>query len=285
MKIKIITDSTCDLPTQFLIEKDITVLPLHIAKAGQSYLDGLQIVPEDIYQHVESGGEICSTSAVNMAEFLQCLEALSPRYDAIIVITIGAGFSSCYQNACLAAREFSNVYVVDSGNLSSGQGMLAVKAVQLAEEGLPPQEICTQLEQLKPRIRSSFILDGLEYLQKGGRCSPAIALGANLLKLKPCIEVRDGKMIVGKKYRGDFHKAVCKYVEDQLTSNGSIDDCLVILVLSDHRSGFIDMESAQQIARDLVGFQLCMDAQAGCTVACHCGPSTLGMTFIQNPTA
>lgn len=281
MKTKIITDSTCDLPAQFLQEKEVTVLPLHIAKGEASCLDGIEIHPEDIYRYVDAGGEICSTSAVNIAEFRQCLETAGRQYDAVIVITIGSGFSSCYQNARLAGEALSNVYVVDSGNLSSGQGMLVAAAARLAAEGLPAQEICQRLEAIKPRIRSSFLLDDLEYLQKGGRCSAAIAMGANLLKLKPCIEVRNGKMIVGKKYRGDFHKVISKYVQDQLTLNGPIDPELVIWDHADPATRLADLDAARSAASEIMTFPESMEAAAGCTVACHCGPRTLGMTFLQ----
>lgn len=281
MKTKIVTDSTCDLPEELLRERDITVLPLHISKGEKSYLDGLQIRPKDIYDHVNAGGEICGTSAVNVNEFLQCIKAVHSFYDAVIVITIGSSFSSCYQNACLAAQEYPNIYVVDSGNLSTGQGMLVVKAAQLAEEQLPPEEICARLEQIKPRIRSSFILDRLDYLQKGGRCSSAAALGANLLQLKPCVEIKDGRMVVGKKYRGNFHKAVRKYVQDQLTAYSPIDKDLVILAVADDSTVLPDRDAAAQAIADNAAFHASIHTLAGCTVACHCGPTTLGMTFVQ----
>ncbi|MFR8760874.1 MAG: DegV family protein [Negativibacillus sp.] len=204
MKIKIISDTTCDLPEQLLKEYQITLLPLHITKGEESLLDGVQITPSDIFSYVDAGGEICTTASINPQEYVDAFAAYRAAYDAVIVITIGSGFSSCYQNACVAARQFEQVYVVDSANLSSGQGLLVLLAAYLAQtQQMEPQQICQKLNEAAQDVDASFILDRLDYMKKGGRCSSVTALGANLLKLKPCIEVKDGKMSVGKKYRGN----------------------------------------------------------------------------------
>lgn len=199
MKIKIISDTTCDLPEQLLKEYQITLLPLHITKGEESLLDGVQIMPSDIFSYVDADGEICTTASINPQEYVDAFAAYRAAYDAVIVITIGSGFSSCYQNACVAASQFEQVYVVDSANLSSGQGLLVLLAAQLAQvQQMEPQQICQKLKEAAQDADASFILDRLDYMKKGGRCSSVTALGANLLKLKPCIEVKNGKMSVGK---------------------------------------------------------------------------------------
>ena len=172
LKIKIISDTTCDLPEQLLKEYQITLLPLHITKGEESLLDGVQITPSDIFSYVDAGGEICTTASINPQEYVDAFAAYRAAYDAVIVITIGSGFSSCYQNACVAARQFEQVYVVDSANLSSGQGLLVLLAAYLAQtQQMEPQQICQKLNEAAQDVDASFILDRLDYMKKGGRRS------------------------------------------------------------------------------------------------------------------
>lgn len=230
MKIKIISDTTCDLPEQLLKEYQITLLPLHITKGEESLLDGVQIMPSDIFSYVDAGGEICTTASINPQEYADAFAAYRTVYDAVIVITIGSGFSSCYQNACVAARQFEQVYVVDSANLSSGQGLLVLLAAQLAQmQQMEPQQICQKLKEAAQDADASFILDRLDYMKKGGRCSSVTALGANLLKLKPCIEVKNGKMSVGKKYRGSFERVIEQYTADRLKDYCGTDGTAIVV--------------------------------------------------------
>ena len=210
--IKITTDSTCDLPSSLLEKYDITVIPLGIVKAGKLYRDGVDIRTADIAAHVDVGGEITTTNAVNAADYETVFREMTARYDAVIHLNIGMGFSSCYQNAKLAAEEVPEVYVVDSQNLSVGHGWLVLAAAEAAKDGKSVGEILSLLEDLTPRVEISFVLDRLDYMKKGGRCSAVTALGANLLKLHPCIEVISGRMGVTKKYRGSMEKVVADYV-------------------------------------------------------------------------
>lgn len=286
MGTAIVTDSTCDLPRELLEQYDITVLPLHITKGGQSLLDGIEITPEDIFAHVAEGGEICATSAVNAFEFASCFQTLGQRCDAIICVTIGAEFSTCYQNACLAAEEMAGacgVYVVDSRNLSSGQGLLVLEAARLAEAGLSPDEIVSRLESARERVDASFILDRLDYMRKGGRCSAVAALGANLLHLRPCIEVRSGKMGVGKKYRGSLEKVMAQYVQDRLAAwepGDTGDVAIVVHPPADEAP----LAAARQALEEDGRFAQIWEAHSGCTVACHCGPNTIGVMFLRRDT-
>ena len=177
MSIKIVTDSTCDLPRELIHAHHISVIPLHINKGEDSFLDGLEITPEDIFSYVEKGGDICTTAASNPMELSEYFEELSLQYEAVIMITIGSSFSSCYQNAVIAASEFSNVYIVDSKNLSSGQGIIVMEAAKMAEQGVSPEKICMRLENAASRVNASFILDRLDYMRKGGRCSSVAPVG------------------------------------------------------------------------------------------------------------
>ena len=187
--IKITTDSTCDLPRELLERYNITVTPLGIIKAGKLYQDGVDIRTGDIAAHVDAGGEITTTNAVNVADYEELFRRLMEEYDAVIHLNIGMGFSSCHQNARLAAEEVDGVYVVDSANLTVGHGMLVLAAAEAAEAGKSVTEILAMLEEMIPRVETSFVLDRLDYMKKGGRCSTATALGASLLKHHPCLDV------------------------------------------------------------------------------------------------
>lgn len=280
MNIKIISDSTCDLPIDLLQQHAITILPLHITKNGKSYLDGVEIKPSDIFSYVNSGGEICTTAAVNISEFMDCFDTYSPLYDAVIVITIGSGFSGCCQNARIASQRYQNVYVVDSSSLSSGQGLLVLKAAELVQKGLSAEEICQQLNEFAAHIEASFILDRLDYMQKGGRCSAVTAFGANLLKLKLCIEVKNGQMTVAKKYRGSFSKVIYQYTKERLATCSEVCPDVVFIAHPDAEQPAI--EAAKQALAEDERFENVIEARAGCTVACHCGPNTLGIMFFRN---
>ncbi len=279
MTIKITTDSTCDLPAALLEQRDITVAPLGVAKGGKLYHDGVDISIWDIAAHVDGGGEITTTSAVNIADYETLFAPLSEQYDAVIHINLGSGFSSCHQNARAAAQEFGNVYVVDSGNLSSGHGLVVLAASDAAAAGKSPAEILALLEELIPRVEASFVMDRLEYMKKGGRCSAVLALGANLLRLHPGIQVIDGKMSVVKKYRGAMEKAVADYIHDRLDGRTDIDTSRAVLVDCCRMPGLV--ETARDLLRADGRFGEIIEAKAGCTIFSHCGPDTLGIMFLR----
>ena len=216
MNVKVTADSTCDLSPALLARYDITLAPLPVIKDGTSYTDGLTITPQEIFSHVAAGGSLCSTAAVSVGEYQALFSWFAGSCDGLVHITIGSGFSACYQNACLAAAGFPNVRVVDSRNLSTGQGHVGLEACRLRNQAASLDELCQELEQLTGKVEASFLLNRLDYMVKGGRCSTVAALGANLLNLKPCIEVRDGKMQVVKKYRGPYAKCLANYVKDRL---------------------------------------------------------------------
>lgn len=279
MKIKIISDSTCDLCPELLSRYDIALTPLYVIMDGKTYRDGVDIHPADIFRHVDNGGKLCSTSAVNVEDYRQCFAGYAGEYDAVIQVTIGSKFSTCYQNASIAASGFSNVYVVDSMNLSSGQGHLVVEAAQLAEQGVGAVEICSRLQEMRNRVEASFVMDQLAYMQKGGRCSSAMAFGANLLKIKPCIEVRDGAMSVVEKYRGHFEKCIEKYVKDRLKDRKDLRQDRIFITHSPTAPEAV--AAAREAIAKYANFAQVYETNAGCTVSCHCGPDTLGILFIR----
>ena len=278
MSVKIIADSTCDLPEALLTQYDITILPLSIVKDGQFYRDRIEITPQDVFAHVDAGGALCSTAAVNVSEFTDCFAQYSSRYDAVICITLSAEMSSCYQNACLAAASFSNVHVVDSRNLSSAQGLIALDAARLAAEGYAGHEIVRMLNEETGKVQSSFLLDRLDYMRKGGRCSAVAALGANLMHLKPCIAVKDGKMGVVKKYRGSFEHCMVQYTKELLehSPNSRGDIAIVVHPAADRAAVDATLLTLKEDGR----FKAVYEARTGCTVACHCGANTIGVMFM-----
>lgn len=281
MSILITSDSTCDLSPEQVEAHHIVLFPLHIVMDGKSYLDGIEIVPADIYAHVAAGGALCATAALNPADYFIRFQEFSAQYDAVIHVNISSEFSSCCQNARLAAAELPNVYVVDSRNLSTGHGHVVLAACEMAEAGLDAPEIVARLEELIPRVSASFVLNQLEYMRKGGRCSSVAALGANLLRLKPCIEVRDGKMAVGKKYRGSLVKCLEAYVADHLSNLETIDPHRIFIT----NSG-VPQEALDAVRKAVAApgyFEEIVETTAGCTVSCHCGPETLGILYIRRP--
>lgn len=278
-RIKILSDSTCDLAPELLQKYDITLTPLTVVKGGEPFHDGVDITPADIFAHVDGGGALCSTSAVSEYEYATFFSRYAPDYDAVVQITIGSGFSACYQNACLAAQGFDNVFVVDSENLSSGQGLLVMEAVRLAEAGQSGEDIARALRELAPKVEASFLVERLDYLYKGGRCSAVAALGANLLGLKPCIEVSGGKMGVCKKYRGSFESAVRQYVRERLEGREDIRPALAFVTHPAAPESVV--RAALDTAAQYGSFDRVLETHAGCTVSCHCGPHTLGILFVR----
>ena len=279
MKIKILSDSTCDLSPELIAANDIGIVPLTVIKNDEEFKDGITITPDVIFAHVANGGSLCTTSANSVGEYSEWFEKFAGDYDGIIHINIGSGFSSCYQNACIAAEDFPNVRVIDSMNLSTGQGLVVLEACRLAKNATDLDQLADAIREYTTRVEASFLLSRLEYMVKGGRCSSAAALGANLLNLKPCIEVKNGKMTVVKKYRGNFDKALSMYIKDRLAGR---DDLAGDILFITHTPVDDDCHAAVQKAVNEFGkFETIYDTNAGCTVSCHCGPGTLGVIFVR----
>lgn len=279
MKIKILSDSTCDLSKELLEANDITLVPLTVIKDNEQFKDGVTITPDAIFEHVANGGSLCTTTANNMDEYAEWFAKYANDYDGVIHINIGSGFSSCYQNACLAAEDFPNVRVIDSMNLSTGQGLVVLEACRLAKDAADLDTLADAIRAFTERVEASFLLDRLDYMVKGGRCSSIAAFGANLLNLKPCIEVKGGKMGVVKKYRGNYAKCLAGYVKDRLAERDDLDSNILFVtrtVVSDDCYKSV-MDAVEQYGN----FDHVYETIAGCTISCHCGPGTLGVLFVR----
>ena len=279
MNIKILSDSTCDLSQAILEAHNITLVPLTVVMNDQQYKDGVTITPSVIFDHVANGGALCSTSANSVGEYEDWFRKYAADYDGVLHINIGSGFSSCFQNASIAAQEFDNVAVVDSMNLSTGQGLVVLEACRLAKQCASLEELRQKVQAFTSRVEASFLVDKLTYLVKGGRCSSAAALGANLLNLKPCIEVKDGKMQVVKKYRGSYAKCLATYVKERLDGRDDLvrDTLFVTCTPVTEDCYAAVMEAVGQCPP----FATVYETNAGCTVSCHCGPGTLGVLFVR----
>lgn len=279
MRIKIISDSTCDLSPELIAAHQIGIVPLIVMKDNQEFLDGITITPADIFAHVAAGGSLCSTAARGVAVYQEEFAKYAGEYDGVIHVNIGSDFSSSYQNACIAAEDFENVRVIDSKNLSTGQGLVVLKACELAQTAKDMDELKQQLDDFTSRVEASFVLDRLEYMVKGGRCSGAAALGANLLSLKPCIEVKDGKMVVVKKYRGHIEKCMAAYVKDRLSDRDDLDQDKIFITHTDVSKQ--SLEAVRSCVAQYGNFKNVYETVAGCTVSCHCGPGTMGILFVR----
>ena len=281
MNIKITADSTCDLSADILKEYNIAITPLTVIKAGTGYIDGVTITPAEIFAHVAAGGDLCSTSAVSVGEYQEHFTKYAGEYDGVVHICISSDFSSTYRHACIAAEDFENVRVVDSRNLSTGQGLVVLKACELAKTAASLDELKRELDDFTSRVEASFLVDRLDYLVRGGRCSSAAALGANLLNLKPCIEVKDGKMTPGKKYRGPIDKVMLQYTQDRLQGRDDINRHRVFITHT--RCAPETVEAVRQKLLELCpDFEEIIETTAGSTVTSHCGPGTLGVLFIRS---
>lgn len=277
MNIRVSADSTCDLSPEIIDKYHIAIAPLRVVMNGQPLRDGVDVMPDALFRHVESGGDICPTVAVNLAEYLDFFGKLLKTADAVIHFCISSEMSSCYQNACIAAQQLGNVWVVDSRSLSTGIGHLVLDAAQMADEDCRPEEIAAEMGRRRERLDVSFVLDTLDYLKKGGRCSTLAAFGANLLSIRPCIQVKDGKMGVGQKYRGTMERVLEKYVADKLQDAGHIDPRRIIITDSGIAQEIRDL--VERVALEHIPFEEVIHTRAGCTISSHCGPNCLGILF------
>ena len=281
MKIKIISDSTCDLSKELVEKYDIAILPLYVSLGDDTRKDGTEVVPDDIYAYVDKTGSLPKTAAPNLSDYLDLFTYWKEQgYDEIVHFTISSDFSSSYHNACLAAEEMGGVWVVDSRNLSTGQGHVVLHGAELAQQGKSAAEIKEACDELALRVEASFVVDSIDYLRMGGRCSAVAALGANLLKLKPCIDVKDGKMTSSKKYRGTIDRVILNYVEERLRDRDDIIRHRIFITHTKCNPEVVDQVRAK-IKELCPEFDEIIETMAGCTVTSHCGPNTLGIMFMR----
>lgn len=275
-------DSTCDLTPQLLERFQIRTVPLTIQSGERVFADDGQYTSVELYADYRRNGTLPKTAAVSPEEFKSFfLPILEEGYD-IVHIDISSELSCTCQNAVLAAQELAEqgrVYVVDSRQLSAGGGLLALQGAKLRDSGMDAADVAEKLRGLASCGDTSFVLDTLEYMWKGGRCSGVAALGANVLKLKPCLEMREGKLVVCKKYRGAMGKVYRQYITERLAGKTVVEDHAFIT-----HSGEVSEDTLRELTelvRELAPFKEVFITQAGCTVSSHCGPGTLGVLFLR----
>lgn len=278
-KVIIASDSTCDLGPDLIARYDIKILPLSVNLGTKIYTDGVDIDPDMIYRHYEEKRELPKTAAPNILDFSSLYQKYTAQGYAVVMFTISSTMSVTYNNARLAALDFEDVYPVDTCNLSTGGGLLVLHAAELAAAGKSAAEIAEECRAMTQKVDASFVIDNLEFLHRGGRCSAVAAFGANLLQLKPCISVNGGKMGVGKKYRGKFAAVLQKYIVDRIGDGADVCQNRVFVT----HAG-CDDAIVQQCVDQVKGmgvFDEVLVTRAGCTVSAHCGRNTLGVLFVR----
>ena len=276
--VVITADSTCDLSQDLIERYDIRIIPLTILLGSESFLDGAQFTPLDMYERYHADGSLPKTAAPSLQQFLDFFAPILEQGNEIVHLDISAELSSTFQTAGIAAAELEGVHVVDSRMLSTGVGLLCIEGAECAQRGMSAAEIAEHLRSLTDKVDMSFVLDTLEFMWKGGRCSGVAALGANLLHLKPALEMKDGKLGMYKKYRGKMGEVYRQYITERLAGK-AIRPGHVFLT----ESGEIEPELVGQLealVRELSGAQEIHHTLAGCTVSSHCGPKCLGVLFI-----
>ena len=280
-KIILSADSTCDLGPQLQKLHDVHFYPFHILLDEHSYTDSVDIQPEDLYRAWREKRLLPKTAAITPAEYVDYFRPWVESGFDVIHINLGSALSSAHQNCCIAAQTLGHVYPVDSCNLSTGMGLLVLQAAKMIAQGMPAPEIQQQLTAMVPRSHASFVLDTLEFMRAGGRCSAVAAFGANLLRLKPCIQVhteKQGAMAVGKKYRGPMETVLPAYIKDQLSEYSDFDPEHVFVTHSGVPKEWLSL-ACDTVKKTGIFRQLHV-TQASCTISCHCGPGTLGVLFM-----
>lgn len=277
--VVITSDSTCDLSEELLERFQIHTIPLTITLGEDTFLDGQGFTPLDMYARYRKDGILPKTSAPGVQEFQDFFSQYTEQGFSVVHLDISAELSNSYNAACLAADELSDVHVVDSRMLSTGVGLLAIEGAECRDRGMSAAEIAEHLRSLTGKVQTSFVLDTLQFMWKGGRCSAVSALGANLLHLKPGLEMQNGKLAVYKKYRGNINAVYKQYVKERLqgrqvrpghvfvTESGEIEESV--------------LEELYAIIRETIPVREIHHTLAGCTVSTHCGPKTLGILFIE----
>lgn len=280
-KIRITADSTCDLSESLLQKYEISILPLNIVLDMKSYSDGEEISPDEIYVWSEKMHKTPKTAAVAYDRALEMAAAFQKNGDEMIFFGISESMSTTCNVMRMVKEElnYTGMYIIDSQNLSTGIGLQVLRAAELAGQGLAAQEIVTQIEQERGRVRASFVVERLDYLAMGGRCSSVVALFGGKLKLKPRIEVTDGKMEAGKKYRGNQDKVILKYVQDMEMQLRQADPHRIFITHSGCEEAVI--RSVEEYLKDLHHFEEILITRAGGVISSHCGPGTLGVLFYE----
>ncbi|MWV44070.1 DegV family EDD domain-containing protein [Paenibacillus sp. HJL G12] len=279
-KVKIFADSTCDLPRAWLSENDIGLIPLYVTFGDQTYKDGVDITTPQLYAKVNETGRLPKTAAPSPADFIQAFAPSIEEGRNIVYISLSSELSSTHQNALIAAEEFpeGKVTVIDSLNLSTGIGLQVMKAVKAADEGKSPREIADLIEKVKPLVETEFVIDSLDYLYKGGRCSGMQNLVGSLLKIRPVIKVVGGKMTPAYKVRGKREKALEQMLHNALDKRDQMDNDLIFVT---HSLAEEDAKELKRVLEEKTGAREVAISDAGCVISSHCGAKTIGILYVK----
>lgn len=277
-KIAISLDSACDLSKELIEKYDFKIIPFGVNLGDKFFYDG-EIAPEEIFEYADNNKTLPKTNAVNEEAFKEHFAKILNDYDAIIHFDISSEMSSAYQNAVNASKNFKNVYVVDSRTLSTAISLEAIYAKKLTETMDDPAKIIELVKKRIPAVQASFIIERLDYLYKGGRCSGLALLGANLLKIRPEIEVLNGNMKNTEKFRGKMADCVTKYCRATLEKYNHPDKSVIFITHSVADKELVD--AAKAVVSEY-GFENVYETTAGCTVSSHCGKNTLGILYIND---
>lgn len=278
MNIQITADSTCDLG-ESIAKRGIGIAPLCVILGGTTYRDGVDITPQDIFAYVEKTGELPKTSTPSIADYEDFFCPYVEAGKTVIHYNISVKASSAHRYAVEAAKAFpGKVFVVDSMGLSTGQGLVVMKACDLRDAGKSAEEIVEVTKAVAPKVNTSFVPDRLDYLYKGGRCSRMTMYGANLLKIHPMIEMKDGQLVADKKLRGSMEKCIASYIDDLARMYPNYDKTRCFITHSYADESVIDV--ARQKVKELFTFDEVLETVAGSVITGHCGRNTLGVLFI-----
>ena len=270
-------DSTMDMPASMISEIDLRVIASYVTMGDKTVEDWPDVSQEDLLGYVRRTGKLAQTSAANPADYETWFRKLAEEGKPVVHIAKSSGISSCYDNACVAAKMVGNVYVVDSKNLAGGSAMIILEAANCGIE--EPEALCRHLEEYRERIDGSFIIETLEFLRKGGRCSTLAAMGANILKLRPEIVIENGIMHVGKKYRGVYNKCVYDFLHDKLAALDSYETDLVYVNHTIQDPAFL--KELLDYLREKTGCRRLVEYPASAAISTHCGPNTFGIFFLR----
>ena len=278
-KIKIFSDSTCDLSPELIEEHDIEITPLYVTFDEEVYKDGVEINPEKLYQKVDEYDLLPKTSAVSPADFIEAFKPYIEDGYNILYIGLSSKVSSTFQNALMASKQFpeGRIELVDSQNLSTGIGLLVLRAVDYINNGLELEEVAGKLRKDREKVRTQFIIDTLDYLHKGGRCNSVQRFLGSMLKIRPVVEVVDGSMILGNKLRGSWSKVLKRMLKDIMAKKDEIDTDRLFVTHS------MVEEDAQWIKEEFekkTYIEEVIITETGSVISSHCGPNTMGIVYI-----
>lgn len=282
--VRIISDSTCDLSSELIKKHDISIVPLYVIFGGDSFRDGIDIKTDELYKTVERLSVLPRTSAPSPLDFRKVFSSYLEKGEDIIYIGLSSEVSATVQNAAIAAQEFpeGRIEIIDSRNLSTGIGLLVMKAVDLAGQGFGVREISECIRGMVPKVRTRFVINTLDYLYKGGRCTALESFFGGLLNIRPIIAVEDGKMILEEKIRGKKEKALKSMLECVLADSDIIDPRRIFVT---HSMAKEEAEYLKSMLRQKLQEPEIIITDAGCVISSHCGQGTVGILYLRSSEA